>query len=141
VSVLTLSPVSAGVYTALNVAGLTALVPRISDTEVRQNTGFPCCWFVLDVDDARGFGRGVLAKISLRVHAASTGSATQGAAKEVQAILSVVEGLLKDRTLTIAGYRQAGEIVPGPTSEPFASEVGGVACWEALSNFTLWVEP
>jgi hypothetical protein len=139
VSVLTLSPVSAGVYAALNVSSLTDLVPRVSDTEVRQNTGFPCCWFVVTEENARGFGRGQLARIALRVHAASAGSATQGAAKEVQSILSVAKNLLEDTTLTIVGYRQAGEIVYSDTSEPFPSEVGGQTCWEGIANFILWV--
>jgi hypothetical protein len=69
------------------------------------------------------------------------GSSTKGPAKELQGILSAAKNLLEDATLTMSGYRAAGEIVYLDTSEPFPSEIGGQACYEALANFYFWVEP
>lgn len=140
-SVLTLSPVSAGVYTALNVSAITSIASGPYDTEAPQGATFPYVWFVVTEENARGFGRGQLAQIALRVHAASTSSSTKGAAKEVQTILSAAKNLLEDHTLTISGFTQQGEIVYVDTTEPFPSEIGGKACWEAVANFTLWVQP
>lgn len=140
-SALLLSPVSVGVYTALNVSTLTDLCSGPFDTEVPQLTGFPACWFVLTEENARGMGTGGLRKLSLRVHAAAVGSSTLGPAKQLQGILGAAVSLLEDATLTVSGYRAAGQVFYADTSEPFPSEIAGQACWEALSNFYLWVEP
>jgi hypothetical protein len=139
-SALLLSPVSAGLYTALNVVGVTSLASGPFDTDVPQATGFPCVWFVVQEENARGFGRGGLRKISARVHAAATGSAAQGAAKQLQGILGAVVATLEDATLTISGYTQGGEVVYSDTTDPFPSEIGGQVCWESIANFYFWVQ-
>lgn len=140
-STLTLSPVSVGVYTALNVSGLTSLCSGPFDTEVPQVTSFPMCWFVLTEENARGMGTGGLRKLFLRVHAAAKGSTTLGVAKQLQGILAQAVTLLEDASLTVSGYRTAGQVFYDSTTEPFPSEIGGVQCWEAAALFYLWVEP
>jgi hypothetical protein len=143
-SVSTLSPVSGGVYTALNVGGLTSLLGAGGgphNTEVPQEAVFPSCWFVVTEQNARGMGTVGPSRIDLRVHASAVGSASLGVAKQLQGILSAVRSLLEDATLTVTGYRMAGQVVYTMTTEPFESEVGGKPCWEAVANFYLWVEP
>ena len=140
-SALLLAPVSVGVHAALNVSAVTSLAPYGPyDTEAPQSAGFPRVWFVVQEEQARGFGRGGLRKISLRVHAAGTGSATLGPAKQLQGILGAVVATLEDATLTLVGYTQGGEINYSDTTDPFASEIGGQACWESIANFYFWVQ-
>jgi hypothetical protein len=141
VSASVLSPVTAGVATALTNASLTNLASGPFDTEVPQNTAFPYVWFVVREENARGLGTGGLRKLSVRVHAASIGSATKGPAKELQDITGAAVALLEDATLTVSGFRAAGPVFYSDTSEPLPSEIGGQACWESIANFYLWVEP
>lgn len=136
-SVLSLSPVSAGVYSKLNVAALTALATGGIFDDVPQGTAFPYVWFTVEEENARGLGRGGLRQINLRVHAEST---YQGN-KQLQQILSKAIELLEDQTLTITGYRQAGEIVYHETTRPFQQERAGLKYREAAANFTIWAEP
>lgn len=140
-STMSLSPVSAGVYAALNVAAMTALAAGPHDSVVPEGAAFPFVWFTVDEENARGLGRGGLRQVNLRVHAAAVDTAAAGAAKHLQLILGKAVELLEDATLTIAGYAQAGEVVYHETTEPFDSIIGGKACLEAASNFTLWAEP
>jgi hypothetical protein len=92
-------------------------------------------------ENARGFGTGGMRKVFLRVHAAAVGSATKGPAKELQGILGQAVTLLEDATLTVSGYAMCGQVFYDSTTEPIVSEIGGQACWEAVANFYLWVEP
>lgn len=140
-SVSTQSPVSVGVYTALNVSGLTNLASGPYDTEVPQVTTFPCVWFVVSEENARGFGTPTLNQHTLRVHAAATASASQGPAKQLQTILAMARTLLEDVSLTMTGYRVGGKVFYQATTEPVASEIGGKPCWEAASIYYFWVEP
>lgn len=140
-STLTLSAVSVAVYTALNQASLTALASGPYDTEAPQAAAFPYVWFAIDESNDRGFGTGTLNRHFLRVHAASVGSASMGPAKELQGILDAAAALLKDATLTISGFRAAGKVFYDSTTDPVAAEIGGRACFEAVSTFYFWVEP
>ncbi len=144
-STLSLSPVSAGLYAALNVVGLTGLLGTSGgphDTAVKQGASFPVCWFTAAEEQARGFGTGGLRKVYVTVHAASVGSAAKGPAKELQGILGEVVVLLEDATLTVSGYtKPCGKVFYNGTTDPVESEIGGQACWEAVANFYLWVEP
>lgn len=139
-SALALPAVAVGFHSALNQSSLTAVADGPHDALVPQKRAFPIVWFVLSEDNARGLGRGGLRRIDARVHAAADSGAT-GAAARVRAILAVVVGLLEDATLTISGYRQGGEIFYGVTTDPIPSELNGVPCLEAVSNFYFWVEP
>ena len=89
---LALSPVSVGVYTALNVAGLTALVTGVYD-DVAQGTALPFVWYeVQEPEDVRGFGTGGLPVVELRVHTFSS----YAGGKDGQTIAQKVVELLKD---------------------------------------------
>ena len=67
-----LSPVSAAVYAALNVAGLTALAPGGVSDDIGQNTTFPCVLYEVHETAKGGFGtkpgQGQLPEIDLCVH-------------------------------------------------------------------------
>jgi hypothetical protein len=136
VAYLALGPVSVGVYSALNVAGLTALVgTRIYD-DLPQNPTYPCVWFEVTERDARGLGTGGLPEIDLRVHAFSTYEGQ----KEAQQILQKCVELLKDQTLTVAGYTFCGHIVYRDTQSVGYLDVNGVKVRELVGYFTCWVE-
>lgn len=137
---IVLSPIATGIYTALNVSAITSLAAGPYDTEVPQAPTFPIVWFIAREENARGMGRGGLRKIWIRVHAAANGSATLGPAKQLQGILSAVVNSLEDATLTLDGATQGGEVFYSDTTEPFASEIGGAACWEAVANFYTFAE-
>lgn len=139
-SAIVLSPISVGIYTALNVSAVTSLASGPYDTEAPQGANFPYVWFVVMEENARGLGRGGLRRISVRVHAASKGTATLGPATQLQGIMSAVVNTLEDATLTLDGAIQGGEVFYADTTEPFPSEIGGAACWEALANFYLYAE-
>jgi hypothetical protein len=137
-STAALSPVSQGVFAKLNVPALKpALVTKVSDDNVPQGTAFPYAWFTLNEDNARGMGRGGLRRVDIHVHAAS--AATTNA--PLQAIMSKIVELLEDKTLTVPGYRQGGEVFYGEIVGPFDSVIGGVAVREAIANFWTFVEP
>ena len=134
---LALSPVSVGIYTALNVAALTTLAPGGIVDDVAQGTSFPFVWYeVRESRDVRGFGTGGLPEIELRVH---TFSQYEGM-KEAQAINQKVIELLRDQAITVTGYDQAGlcfydETVPLPDEE-----LNGVKVKELVSFFRIYVE-
>jgi hypothetical protein len=97
---LSLSAVSVGIYTAMNVAGLTALVgTRIYD-EIPRTPTYPLVLYSVSKAEARGMGTTELPSINLRVSVLSTSDT--GA--QAQAIVAKVEDLLKDVSLTVAGY-------------------------------------
>lgn len=141
-STLTVAPLSDAVFAALNQNSLTNLTGGTapSDTDVPQGRNLPYCWFVVNEENARGFGTGTLNRHGLTVHAAAVGSSTMGPAKQLQGILDAATALLKDATLTITGFRAAGKVFYDSTSEPVVSEIGGKPCWEAAANFYLYVE-
>ena len=133
---LSLSAVAVGVYTALNVAGLTALVStRIFDTLPRKVT-YPCVSYTLDEDEARGLGTRELAECTLRVSVFSM-SETDA---EGQAIVAKVKDLLKDATLTVSGYQMAGAVFWRTTTDLGLTEVFGTVVHEWVVEFTLFVE-
>jgi hypothetical protein len=142
VSTLSLSPVSTGVFTALNVPALTALATGgISDVDVPALSGFPRVWFTVGEENARGLGRGGLRRINLRVYGADESSGTTEGVKRLQLLMAAVVSLLEDATLTLVGYQQAGEIVYVDTVEPYDELIAGVRCLESVAHFYFWVEP
>lgn len=134
---LSLGPVSVGVYTALNVSGLTALVSSRIYDDVPQNPTFPFVWYEADeARDVRGMGTGGLPEVELRVHVFST---YQGTA-EGQAIAKKVIELLKDQALTVSGYAQAGRVFYDST-QVFADQIiQGVKVREFVVQFRVYVE-
>lgn len=133
---LSMSAVAVGVYTALNVAGLTALVStRIYDS-VPRNPTYPFVAYAIDKREARGMGTTELPELTLRVSVFSK-SETQA---EAQAIVAKVEQLLADATLTISGYRMAGKVVWRESFDLGETEINGVKSREWVSQFTVWCE-
>ena len=132
-----LGPVSVGIYTLLNVAGLTALVgTRIYD-DVPQAPTFPFVWYEARmVTDQRGMGTGALPEIELRVHSFST---YQGA-KEAQEVNQKVIELLKDKAVTVTGYMQAGLVFHDEELLLPDEVINGVKCRELVSRFRIYVQ-
>ena len=134
---LSLGPVSVALYTALNVAGMNALVgTRIYDA-VPQNPTFPFLFYeVRESRDVRGFGTGGLPEVELRVH----GFSQYEGMKEAQSIIQKAIELLRDQALTVTGYAHAGRVFYDETI-PLANEViNGVACQELVALFRIYVE-
>jgi hypothetical protein len=137
VAYLALSPVTVAVYTALNVAGLTALATGGIYDDVPQAPSFPFVWYeVREARDLRGFGTGGLPEVELRVHVFST---YEGAA-QVQSLTAKVVELLKDVALTVTGYAQCGRVFYDATSEPFDELLNGQHVREQVSQFRIYVE-
>lgn len=140
-STLALSPVSAGIFAALNVSTLTDLATGgISDLEVPEGAGFPRVWFTVSEESTRGLGRGGLRQLFVRVYGADRSEATEGV-RTLQLMMAAVVLLLEDAALTIAGYRQGGEVVYVGTTEPYDEIIAGVPCKECAAHFYLWAEP
>jgi len=133
---LSLSAVSVGVYTALNVSGLTSLVSTRIFDNVPRTPDYPCVAYSVDKVEARGMGTTELPEITIRVSVFSK-SAT-GA--EAQAIVAKVEDLLKDAALTVSGYRMAGRLVWRESLPLGATEINGEKVNEWVSQFTGWLE-
>ena len=133
---LALSPVSAAVYTVLNVAALTTLAPGGVRDYVPQKPTFPLVWFELQEEERRGLGTGGLPEVDLRVHCYS--QALGGA--EGQAVMQQVIELLKDQALIVPGYTQGGRVFYDRTV-PLADElVNGVPVRELVAMFRIFVE-
>lgn len=133
---LALSPVSAAVYTALNVAALIALAPGGVTDDPAQGGTFPFVWIELSERDTRGFGTKGLPEVSLRVHTFST---YQGA-KEAQDINAKVIQLLRDQPLAVSGYTQCGLVFYDETVMLANEELNGVKVRELVSLFRIYVE-
>ena len=132
---LSLSAVSVGVYSALNVAGLTSLVSTRIYDDIPAAPTYPLVLYSVDEIEARGLGTAELPEIDLRVSVFST-SAT-GA--EAQAIIAKVKDLLKDAALTVTGYVMAGKVVWRETVKLGTTEINGVKVNEWVVLFTCWL--
>lgn len=133
---LALSPVSVGLYTLLNVAGLTALATGgIYDT-VPGRVTFPFIFYAVDEVDVRGFGTSGLPEVRIRVHAYDTAE-KHG---PVQAMLAKAIELLKDKALTVSGYTMCGHIFYDQTTSLPDELINGIACHELVAEFRAYVE-
>ncbi len=134
---LSLDPVSAGVYTLLNVDALTALAPGGISDDTAQQTTFPFVWYeVSEAADLRGFGTGGLPEVDLRVHVFST---YEGMREAHLAMQQVIE-LLKDQKVSVDGYTHCGHIFYDRTVPLPEEELNGVKCHELVSFFRFYVE-
>ena len=130
------SAVSVGVYTALNVSGLTALVStRIYDDFPRTPT-YPFVSFALDETEARGMGTAELSMLTLRVSALSTSETWA----EVETIAAKVKELLKDAALTVSGYQTAGKVFWRESLKLPGGVVNGVPVKEMVVACDVYVE-
>lgn len=134
---LSLSPLSAALYAALNVASMQALVgSRIYD-DIPRNPTYPLVWFeVQEPGDMRGFGTGGFPETSIRVHALTT---YQGE-KQGQAILAKAIELLRDVALTVSGYEQAGGVFYDETVVLRDQEIEGVKVQENVAIFRTYLK-
>lgn len=133
---LSLSPVAVGLYSKLNVAGLTALVgSRIYD-DVPQAPTYPFVWIEVNEQDVRGFGTRGLPEVEVRVHAFST----YAGMKEAQQITQKVIELLRDQAVTVSGYTQAGLVFYDTTVSLPNEMINGVKVREVVSMFRIYVE-
>jgi len=134
---LSLAPLSAALYTALNVAGMTALVSTRIYDDVPRAPVYPFVWFeVGEPRDARGFGTGGMPEVAIRVHAFST---YQGE-KEAQAIIAKAIELLRDQSLTVTGYEQAGKVFYDETVALKDQELAGVKVQEIVALFRTYLK-
>lgn len=141
-----LSPVSAGIYTALSVVAVTALAVGGVCDDVAQSTAVPFLLYVVSEKSLGGLGSqpgraGFVDEIALRLHAFTE---YQGGKVGQQicdaAIGAVLVAFDADApTVTIVGYRVC-DCVWHETSEPFDSDVGGVKVKETVSQMTLRVQ-
>lgn len=133
-----LSPVSAGIYAALNVAGLLALATGGVSDDIAQGTGYPFVLFEVHETASGGFGTkpgtGQLPQIDLLVHVFSQ---FQGMS-QAQAVMGKVLELLKDPP-AVTGY-SSWAIFHDETLNLGDQNVGGVKVKELLARFRLFVE-
>ena len=133
---LSLDVVSAAVYSALNVAALTALAPGGISDATAQATTYPFVWYEVQEREFRGFGTGGLPEVELRTHVFST---YHGMLQAQQVNAKVIE-LLRDVALTVSGYTQAGRVFYDSTI-PLPNQIlNGVQVHELVSLFRIYVE-
>lgn len=133
---LALSPVSAAVYSTLNVSGLTALAAGGIRDDVPQSTAFPFVWYEVRETDRRGLGTGGLPEVELRVHVFST----YAGMKQAQEIAAKVVELLRDASLTVTGYAQCGRVFYDDTVSLPDEILNGVHVRELVVLFRIYVQ-
>jgi hypothetical protein len=130
-----LSPVSAAVYAALNVAALTALVPGGIYDDVPQATTFPFLWYEVQERQLGVLGTRAIPEIGLRVHVFSTYEGMS----EAQAIMVKVVELLRNTTPAVTGYSNA--VIFHDETVPLAmEELNGVKVRELVGMFRVCVQ-
>ena len=106
---LSLSAVAVGVYTALNVAGLTSLCgSRIYDSRIPRNPSYPFVSVQLSDENNGPLGTRELVRVDVRVRVHSTSETdaeTQTAIDKVSELQGAVDGLAEGVTIpvTLAG--------------------------------------
>lgn len=133
---LALGSVADAVYTALNVAGLTALVSSRIYDDVPQAPTFPFVWYEVHEREIGRMGGGGFPEIELRVHVFSKYEGTT----EGHTISKKVIELLRDQTVSITGYNQAGKIFYDETKLLSDEVIAGEKCRELVSFFRVFAE-
>jgi len=133
---LSLSPVSVGIFTALNVAALTALATGGVHEDVPQGASYPLVWYEVRERDMRGFGTGGFPEVEIRVHALSQ----YRGLSEAQAIVQKAIELLRDQPLGVDGYTQAGLVFYDETVNLGDQLLNGVKVKEIVAMFRTYVE-
>jgi hypothetical protein len=100
-----LSPVSAAIYNALNVAALTALAPGGVNDVVPQGSARPYVYFEISTAGQHGGfgtypGHGDVTELEVTIH----GISDQENVSQCQALVAAAIGLLFAAPLTVAGY-------------------------------------
>ncbi len=142
-SYLALSPVSVGVYGALNVASMLALAPGGVHDLLPQGVTFPCVLYEVGTVGQFGIGSkpgngSPMSEIDLRLHVFTK----TGGPKEAQtATAKAIELLVADSAISVSGYTVCG-------LEPFYDEtvylpdemIAGQRVQEVVSRFRLYVQ-
>ena len=138
-----LGPVSAAVFTVLNVASLKAAYPTGAGcvggvTDNPTGTTYPLLWYeLIDGEDLSGLGRGPdLTRIELRLHVFSTWNGML----EAHRIMREAIRLLKYSTPTVTGYTLVE--IGRPHDEialPF-EEINGVKVRELVTIWDLFAD-
>lgn len=134
-----LCPVAEAVFATLVAdATLAAALPGGVHGTIPQGVTYPFLWIeVLTEGDLRGFGTGEVPEVGFRTHVYSQ----YGSMSEAQEGNRLAKGLLKDATLTIAGYAQAGKATFRPPSVVLGDEaINGVRVHEIVSEYVVWCE-
>lgn len=134
-----LSPVSVGIYTALNVAAVTTLALGGVGDDIAQGTGYPFVLFEVHEKPMGGFGTkpgvsGQLPQIDLLLHVFSKWAGL----KEAQAVMDAAIGALATPPAVI-GYA-SWAIFHDDTIDLGDQLVGGVKVKELVARFRLFVE-
>ena len=132
-----LSPVSAAVYTALNVAALTDLAPGGVGDDIAQLSSYPSVLYEVDESNLGGLGTkpgtGRTMEIGLRLHVFST---YQGFS-EAQAVMKKAIELLADAP-AVTGY--GSWAIFHDDTVPLAAElIAGVKINELVGLFRIYV--
>lgn len=131
-----LSPVSAAVFTLLNVQAILDLAPGGIHDAVPQGVQFPFVFFEVSDRQFGGFGTKGLPEVEIRVHAYST----EEGMKQAQTIIDKAIELLEHQSPAVAGYRTCSGIFHDDDT-PLPNEViNGVPCRELVAFFRIYVE-
>jgi hypothetical protein len=134
-----LSPVSAAIFAALNVAAVTSLAPGGVADDIAQASAFPFVLYtVSEAQQLGGFGTkpgaGALPEIEVQIHVFSE----YGGFAEAQAVMAQVLKLLADPP-AVAGY--SSWAIFHDSTTPFSDQiVGGVKVKELVAMLRLYVE-
>lgn len=139
-----LSPVSAAVYAALNVAALLALAAGGVNDAIPQPAVYPLVFFEVSAPKQLGGfgtypGRGDISECELRIHAFSE----QQNVSEAQAIVEMALGLIYvPGALVVTGYTVcAGQPMPDVQILNLGDQViANIVCHEEVAILTLIVE-
>lgn len=131
------SPVLEAINGLLQDATLQAALGGRCGDSLPEDVARPCTLFSLASEtDMRGLGTGNLPQCEIRIYTFSE----IGSLTEAQAINQQIVSLLKDASITVTGFAQAGTIVYRSTNTFPDSLLNGLKVHEVVSSYTLWVE-
>lgn len=134
-----LAPVAEAIFALLVAdATLAAALPGGVHGILPTGVTYPCLWIeLLTEGDLRGFGTGEVPEVGVRTHVYSQ----HGSMSEAHEGNRLAKGILRDATVTIAGYTQAGKMLFRPPTVVLDDEVlAGVRVHEIVSEFVVWCE-
>jgi len=134
-----LAPVAEAIFAVLVAdAALASALPGGVHGSIPQGATYPFAWIeVMTEGDLRGFGTGEVPEVGVRTHVYSQ----YGSMSEAHEGNRLAKGLLRDATVTIAGYAQAGVVTWRPPTVVLDDEVlAGVRVHEIVSEFVVWCE-
>ncbi len=140
-----LSPVSVALYSALNVAAVTAIATGGIGDDIAQGSGYPFLLYVVSETSKGGFGTrpGVhqLPQVDVRLHAFTE----YAGGKIAQSLIDAALGALftafdpTTPTVTITGYATCS-LFHDNTSTPYDSIVAGTKVKEIVAQLRLYAE-